>query len=96
MAQAAFFTNSERPQDDLQRWTKLKQICAGDLFVGLTVDGKVIAELGVLRYRLSKENWEDIQEIAVAKGTVAAVDTNGKVTVGIDREGKVFITGMDW
>lgn len=130
----AVFANSERPQDDLQRWTKLKdlqqwtklkQICAGDSFVGLTVDGKVIAELGVLRYRLSKENWEDIQEIAVAKGTVVglkndgtvvavcsdedngqcdvtdwknvvAVDTNGNVTVGIDREGKVFITGMDW
>lgn len=66
----------------LKKWTELelKQICGGDYFVGLKEDGTVIAEEGILNYRMNAiEQWHDIMRIAVGGGTVVGLKANGTV-----------------
>ena len=116
----------------LDTWPKkLKQICFGEddaaratVLVGLCEDGTVISEGIQLDYLINtKEKWNGIVKLAVAKETVVglkgdgtvvavcpgrsdvgqcdvddwtdviAVNTNGKVTIGITKDGKVLMAG---
>ncbi len=65
----------------LSEWpTHLKQICAGDGFVGLLEDGTVMAENVVLNYLMNTvEQWSNIVAISAAEETIVGLKSDGTV-----------------